>query len=87
MSSDDPVEVAVAAYRRLAASPCQLVAATLEDALGVVERPNHPAATADDHPNWSLALPRPIDELPGDPGARAVADALLRNPSVLKEVK
>jgi 4-alpha-glucanotransferase len=78
VSSDDPVEVAVAAYRRLAASPCQLVAATLEDALGVVERPNHPAATADDHTNWSLALPRPIDELPGDPGAGAVADALLR---------
>ena len=78
-TTDDPVAVAAAAYRRLAGSPCQLVAAQLEDALGVAERPNQPGTT-DEHPNWRLALPRPIDDLGADAGAMAVAEALRRPP-------
>ena len=37
-----PVDVAVAAYRRLGNAPSRIVLATLEDALGVEERPNIP---------------------------------------------
>jgi 4-alpha-glucanotransferase len=74
---DDPVAVAAGAYRRLSGSPCQLVAATLEDALGVVERPNVPGTTHE-HPNWSLALPCRIDELDADERVSRVAEALTR---------
>ena len=77
-ASDDPVAVAAETYRHLAASPCQLVAAVLEDAIGVAERPNVPGTT-DEHPNWRLALPRPLEEIESDPGAIAVAAALRRD--------
>jgi 4-alpha-glucanotransferase len=68
-------DVVVAASRALAEAPSALVAATLEDALGVTERPNMPG-TVDSWPNWSLALPVPLEELEADPVVAAVADAL-----------
>ena len=46
-----------------------LVTATLDDALGVEERPNYPGTT--DERNWSVALPVPIEELETDPRAAA----------------
>jgi 4-alpha-glucanotransferase len=49
-------EVAVAVHRRLGRAPSALAVATLEDALGVPERPNVPGTT-DERANWSLALP------------------------------
>jgi 4-alpha-glucanotransferase len=52
------------------------VAATLEDALGVEERPNLPGTVASQRANWSLALPVPIEELAGHEGVRAVVAAL-----------
>jgi 4-alpha-glucanotransferase len=71
----DAAEVAVAVYRRLGASPAMVAMATLEDALGVRERPNVPG-TIEQRPNWSLALPVPVDELPGHPLAERVLAAL-----------
>jgi 4-alpha-glucanotransferase len=68
-------EVAVAAHRALAAAPSALVAATLEDALRVPGRPNMPG-TVDSWPNWSLALPVPLEDLEHDPVVTAVGDAL-----------
>jgi 4-alpha-glucanotransferase len=68
-------DVVVAASRALAEAPSALVAATLEDALRVTERPNMPG-TVDSWPNWSLALPVPLEELEADPVVAAVADAL-----------
>jgi 4-alpha-glucanotransferase len=65
----------VAAHRSLAGAPSALVAATLEDALQVPERPNMPGTT-DSWPNWSLALPVPLEELEHDPVVEAVAGAL-----------
>ncbi len=50
-------------HRRLGASPAMLAAATLEDLLGVAERPNLPGTGDDDRPNWSVALPVPIEAL------------------------
>jgi 4-alpha-glucanotransferase len=68
-------DAVVAAHRALAASPSALVAATLEDALQVTGRPNMPG-TVDTWPNWSLALPKPLEELESDPVVGAVAGAL-----------
>jgi len=66
---------AVALHRVLGASPCRVVVASLEDLLGVVERPNMPGTT-DAWPNWSLALPRLLEDLVDDPRAVAVLEAL-----------
>jgi 4-alpha-glucanotransferase len=69
-----PAEAVAGAYRALATAPCRLVTATLEDALAVEHRPNMPGTT--DRPNWSVALPVPIDELADAPTAAAAAHAL-----------
>lgn len=69
--------VSEAAHRVLAAAPSRLVTATLEDALGVAERPNRPGTTTE-WPNWSLALPVPLEELESDPRVRRLAEALRR---------
>jgi 4-alpha-glucanotransferase len=70
--------VARAAYRRLAASPAMLVAATLEDALAVAERPNIPGTVPPQRANWSMALPVTVDGLGADPRVRALVEALAR---------
>ena len=63
-------EVIVAAHRRLAASPCALVGATLEDALALPRRPNLPGTTGE-RPNWSLSLPLSLEAALEDPLATA----------------
>jgi 4-alpha-glucanotransferase len=68
-------EVAIAAYRALASSPARLVTATLEDLIGISERPNYPGTT-NERPNWSLALPLMLEELQLEPSARELAAAL-----------
>jgi 4-alpha-glucanotransferase len=68
-------EVTEGAYRALARAPSRVLLATLDDALGVRERPNMPGTT-DQWPNWSLALPASLEEIEGDPGVAAVAGAL-----------
>src|SRR5438105_2513573 len=70
-------EVIPAAYRALAASPCNLVAATLEDALAVEERPNMPA-TRGQWPNWSLALPSTLEQIVRDPRVVRLLEVLKR---------
>ncbi|HEX7197173.1 MAG TPA: 4-alpha-glucanotransferase, partial [Candidatus Limnocylindria bacterium] len=65
-------------HRRLAAAPPALVAATLEDALRVEERPNLPGTIPRQRDNWSLALPVPIDDFPGNPSVRSTVSALAR---------
>jgi 4-alpha-glucanotransferase len=75
-----PDEVALGIHRRLAEAPSVMIVATLEDALGVAERPNLPGTTADRRPNWSLALPRAIEEIEHDPNVRRLAASLLRLP-------
>jgi 4-alpha-glucanotransferase len=71
------VEVIERAYRLLGRSPCDLVSATLEDALAVEERPNMPG-TVDEWPNWSIALPEPLEVLEQAALPRAIAAALDR---------
>ena len=69
------VEVIERAYRLLGRSSCDLVSATLEDALAVEERPNMPG-TVDQWPNWSMALPEPLEVLEQAALPSAVAAAL-----------
>jgi 4-alpha-glucanotransferase len=66
---------AVALHAFLARTPAMLVAATLEDALGVRRRPNVPGTTTQ-RPNWSLPLPVPLEELAGDSRLRRLAAVL-----------
>jgi len=68
-------EVIEATYRALAAAPCSLLVAVLDDAAEVRERPNMPG-TIHQWPNWSLALPVPIEEIERGPLACAIAQQL-----------
>jgi 4-alpha-glucanotransferase len=70
-------DVVAATHAVLAAAPSLLVTATLDDALAVVERPNVPG-TAQERPNWSLALPEPLERLERTPLAVRIAAALAR---------
>jgi 4-alpha-glucanotransferase len=79
LGRDRPVADAIVnAHRRLAASPCALIAATLEDVAAVRERPNQPGTTSARNPNWSLALPLPREDLERLPMARTLAGILRR---------
>jgi 4-alpha-glucanotransferase len=71
----DVATVTTAAYEALARAPSRVRVATLDDALGIEERPNMPG-TVDEWPNWSIALPLPIEEIEGHEGVAAVARAL-----------
>jgi 4-alpha-glucanotransferase len=64
-----PAEAVEAAYAALASAPCALLAAVLEDAALVEERPNMPG-TIDQWPNWCLALPVTIEQLETSPLAQ-----------------
>jgi 4-alpha-glucanotransferase len=65
------------AHRRLAASPCTVLTATLEDLAGVRERPNQPGG-GPSSTNWSLALPVSRERLQALPRARELALILSR---------
>ncbi len=70
-----PVDVAVETYRHLARGRTRIVLASLEDALGVHERPNVPGTTTE-FPNWRRALPLPIEEIETSDGPRRIAEAM-----------
>ena len=63
LEEDAPVEAAIeATHRALARSPSRVLLATLDDAVAVAERPNVPG-TVREWPNWSLALPQPLEDI------------------------
>jgi 4-alpha-glucanotransferase len=75
-ADDAPVEdVIEKAYRLLGEASSLLVAATLDDAQGVWERPNMPG-TIHQWPNWSLALPAALEEMETQELPRRIAQAL-----------
>jgi 4-alpha-glucanotransferase len=67
-------EVVEETYARLASAASMVVVATLEDVLGVEERPNRPGTT--DERNWSLPLPLPLEAIVSDPRVETVARRL-----------
>ncbi len=75
--SDSAAEAVRRAYAALAAAPSAVLAASLDDALAVEERPNMPG-TVTQWPNWCLALPKTLDDLPHDPLAQSLAESLRR---------
>jgi 4-alpha-glucanotransferase len=71
----DVDDVVLGAYRSLAAGAPSVVVGTLDDALGVTERPNLPGTT-DEWPNWKLALPEAIEDIEQDERVRSLARVL-----------
>jgi 4-alpha-glucanotransferase len=69
---DDLVDVVERTYELLGRAPSLLLTAALDDAVLEPERPNIPGA--DEHrPNWSLALPLPVEDVLDAPAARRIA--------------
>jgi 4-alpha-glucanotransferase len=64
-----------AAHVDLATSGSRLVSVTLDDGLGVEERPNIPG-TIDERPNWRIALPSPLEVILTHPGVERAASAM-----------
>ena len=56
-------EITARAHHLLAQAPSAIVAATVEDALGLEERPNYPGTTTE-WPNRSVALPIDVEQWP-----------------------
>jgi 4-alpha-glucanotransferase len=73
----DPIDVAVAAYAKLATARSRIALASMEDALGVEERPNVPGTTSE-WPNWRLALPQPLEDIEKASGPSRIAEAMAR---------
>ena len=74
LSDEAPMEEVIKrAYKLLAQAGSAIVAATLEDALAVQQRPNMPGAP---ERSWSLALPEPLEKLQSHPLAQAIAQCL-----------
>jgi 4-alpha-glucanotransferase len=67
-------DVVEAAYAALAAAPSRLLVASLDDATLALRRPNLPGAGARD--NWSIPLPRTLEQLRRDALPRRVGAAL-----------
>lgn len=70
-------EVVPAIHRRLAGCPARIVLATLEDAAGAVDRPNMPGVL-EGWPNWSLPLPKTLEELFESAQLKNVVEAISR---------
>ena len=49
--------------------------ASLEDALGVLERPNVPG-TMGEFPNWRLSLTTPLEEIENQSGVRRIVSEM-----------
>lgn len=76
---EQSTEVVVRAHQALARTPSMLVTATLEDAAGMVERPNIPGTTEQQRPNWSIALPVALEDLEQSELPRRLAAVLRRS--------
>lgn len=70
-------EVVDRAYRELGEAPSLLLAASLDDAMVVAERPNMPGTT-DSWPNWSIPLPVSLEDIEADPRPARIAASLMR---------
>src|SRR5580704_240569 len=75
VSDDAPASLVVErAYAALGRAPSRLVVATLDDASLAERRPNLPGDLA--RPNWSIPLPRTLEQLRRDPLPRRIAAGL-----------
>jgi 4-alpha-glucanotransferase len=72
-------DVITGAYSLLGTTPCRILTAALDDAAAVEERPNMPATMSDQNPNWSIALPQPLEDVMKAPLPRKIAHVLSRD--------
>jgi 4-alpha-glucanotransferase len=70
-----PMDVAIAAYRAMAGGRPRILLVSMEDALGVHERPNVPSTTTE-FPNWRLALPIPLEEIEQATGVQRMVEEM-----------
>lgn len=78
-------EVIVKAHQALAQAPSLAIVASLEDALAVQQRPNLPGTMPDERPNWSIPLPKTLEEIETDGTVLQLANILRRG--VLKRAQ
>jgi 4-alpha-glucanotransferase len=76
--NDSVRDVILKTHELLAAAPSRIITAQIDDALAVEERPNMPATTGEQWPNWSIALPKTLEQIEHDPLVQAVAAELGR---------
>ena len=62
-------------HTALATSRSRIVLVSLEDALGVEERPNVPGTTTE-WPNWRLALPTTLGDIERADGVQRLVEAM-----------
>jgi 4-alpha-glucanotransferase len=74
----DITKVVQRLHEELASAPCRVITACLDDALMVQERPNMPATTEEKRPNWSIALPKSLEEIMADPLVEEIGEKLAR---------
>ena len=72
-------EVIVKAHEALAEAPSAVILATLDDPLGVEQRPNLPGSTNEHRANWSIALPKTLEEIETDPAVFRIAKIFQRS--------
>ncbi|MDT7712425.1 MAG: 4-alpha-glucanotransferase [Pseudonocardiales bacterium] len=75
LTAETEEDIVVAMHALLARTPCQLLLASLYDAVGEIRQPNLPG-TVDEYPNWRLPLPVTLEELRRDPRVKRVVAAL-----------
>ena len=73
----DPQAIISRVHQQLSQGSSLLRVATIDDALGVSERPNMPGTTTA-YPNWSLALPIPLERIRNHKLVGAVAEAMAK---------
>jgi 4-alpha-glucanotransferase len=76
VDGDSTASVVERAYAALGTAPSRLVMATLDDASLAQRRPNLPGSL--DRANWSIPLPRTLEQLRGDALPRRIAAVLSR---------
>jgi 4-alpha-glucanotransferase len=76
LGEDDPLPTVIPrVHQILCRTPCKLLTATLDDAVGAEKRPNMPATTTQ-WPNWRLALPLSLEQIRKAPLVRKVVTAM-----------
>ena len=70
----DAEELIERVYSQLADAPSAVVAISLEDGIGVAERPNHPGTVIPE--NWSRPLPLSVEQITTSPRAADLAAAV-----------
>lgn len=79
LDADADVTLAITkTFEQLAQAPSAIVMASMEAACVAAERPNMPSATGGIYPNWSLALPLPLEDLESSEVPRRLAKILNR---------